>query len=494
MSILLNQSFIPTELGAINPNTTVLDWLRGNQLVGTKEGCASGDCGACTAVVGELVTINEENLIQYKSINTCIALAYTLIGKHLITVEGLSEGDGLHPVQKAMITENGSQCGFCTPGFVMSLFALYHNEKSVDLTKINDALSGNLCRCTGYKPIISAAFMVFKEKEQGQLDFYERNQSKFVEALNSLGNSKNINLSYTHGKKKLLFDAPSNVNDLSQLLSDHPSANILAAGTDLNLEITQSMNEFSHIVSVNRVSELKQIIENVSEIEIGAAVSYEEAKSVLIKYWSDLDSFLQRFASLPIKNWATIGGNIANASPIGDMAPVLIALESKLKLRRGKSTRIIAIEDFFISYKKTVLEPSEFIESIVIPSPANEDQLITHKISKGYEDDISAVCMAINVKRKDSLPFSVKIGMGGMSGIPQRAIELEKVFIDKWDKEELLAAAYEALSQEFTPFSDVRATSEFRLNVSAGLVKKSSLILQGYPVEDLAHYSEHKSR
>ena len=195
MSILLNQSFIPTELGAINPNTTVLDWLRGNQLVGTKEGCASGDCGACTAVVGELVTINEENLIQYKSINTCIALAYTLIGKHLITVEGLSEGDGLHPVQKAMITENGSQCGFCTPGFVMSLFALYHNEKSVDLTKINDALSGNLCRCTGYKPIISAAFMVFKEKEQGQLDFYERNQSKFIEALNSLGNSKSINIS-----------------------------------------------------------------------------------------------------------------------------------------------------------------------------------------------------------------------------------------------------------------------------------------------------------
>ena len=146
MSILLNQSFIPTELGAINPNTTVLDWLRGNQLVGTKEGCASGDCGACTAVVGELVTINEENLIQYKSINTCIALAYTLIGKHLITVEGLSEADGLHPVQKAMITENGSQCGFCTPGFVMSLFALYHNENSVDLTKINDALTGNLCR------------------------------------------------------------------------------------------------------------------------------------------------------------------------------------------------------------------------------------------------------------------------------------------------------------------------------------------------------------
>jgi len=493
VSILLNQSFSPFDLGEMNPNTTVLEWLRRSQLFGTKEGCASGDCGACTAVVGELVTINNKNVVQYKSINTCIALANTLIGKHLITVEGLSEGDELHPVQKAMVAENGSQCGFCTPGFIMSLFAMYHNEKNVDLRKINDALSGNLCRCTGYKPIISAAYMALSEKEQGQLDFYERNQSKFIESLIKLRNQKNISLRYRNDKKTLLFDAPSNIGELSQLLSDNPSANILAAGTDLNLEITQSMREFDHIVSVNRVSELKQIVEKDSEIEIGAAVSYEEAKSILVKYWPDLDSFLQRFASLPIKNWATIGGNIANASPIGDMAPVLIALESKLKLRKVKSTRVIALEDFFISYKKTLLESSEFIESIIIPKPFKGDRLITHKISKRYEDDISAVCMAINVKSDKSIPQSVKVGMGGMSGIPQRAIELEKVFLDNWDKEELLSFAYEALKLEFSPFSDVRASSEFRLKVSAGLVKKSSLMLQGYPIEDLAHYSEMKS-
>jgi len=493
VSIILNQSFNPYELGEINPNTTVLEWLRSNQLVGTKEGCASGDCGACTAVVGELVTINKKVAIQYKSINTCIALAYTLMGKHLITVEGLSEGGDLHPVQKAMVAENGSQCGFCTPGFIMSLFAMYHNEKNINLTKINDALSGNLCRCTGYKPIISAAYMAFSEKEQGQLDFYERHQSKFIESLSKLRNKKDVNLSYSNAQRTLLFDAPSNVKELSQLLSDNPSANILAAGTDLNLEITQSMKEFSHIVSVNRVSELRQIIENSSEIEIGAAVSYEEAKSILIKYWPDLDSFLKRFASLPIKNWATIGGNIANASPIGDMAPVLIALESKLKLRRGDSSRVITLEDFFISYKETLLEPSEFIESILIPKPSSDDRLITHKISKRYEDDISAVCLAINVKSDNSVPYSVKIGMGGMSGIPQRAIKLEKVFLDSWDKEELLSLAYEALNQDFSPFSDVRASSEYRLKVSAGLVKKSSLILQGYPVEDLAHYSELKT-
>ncbi len=492
MSILLNQSFTPCNLGEINPNTTVLEWLRRNQLVGTKEGCASGDCGACTAVVGELLTINKKNVIQYKSINTCIALAQTLIGKHLITVEGLSEGDDLHPVQKAMVTENGSQCGFCTPGFIMSLFAMYHNEENINLTKINDSLSGNLCRCTGYKPIISAAFMSFHEKEQGKLDFYQRNQSKFIEALSKIHNQKAINFSYRNGNKKLVFNAPSSVNELSRILVDNPTANILAAGTDLNLEITQSMREFAHIVSVNRVSELKIIVEKGYDIEIGAAVSYEEAKSILIKYWPNLDSFLQRFASLPIKNWATIGGNIANASPIGDMAPVLIALESKLKLRKGKSTRIIELEDFFVSYKKTLLEASEFIESIVIPKPSKKEQLITHKISKRYEDDISAVCMAINVKTKNSVPQSVRIGMGGMSGIPQRAIELEKVFLDSWDNAELMSSAYEALNRQFTPFSDVRASSEFRLRVSAGLVKKSSLILQGYPVKDLAHYSELK--
>ena len=370
---------------------------------------------------------------------------------------------------------------------------MYHNEKTINVTKINDALSGNLCRCTGYKPIISAAFIAFNEKNHGALDFYEKNKAQLIEVLKKLSDTKNINLKFKNGNKKILFDAPSDLGSLSQILSKNPNANIVAAGTDLNLEITQSMKEFAHIVSVNRVSELKQIDEKDSEIEIGAAVSYEEAKTTLIKYWPDLDNFLQRFASLPIKNWATIGGNIANASPIGDMAPVLIALDSKLKLKKGDLSRVIKLEDFFISYKKTLLKSSEFIESILIPKPSDEDRLITHKISKRYEDDISAVCMAINVKSEKSIPRSVKIGLGGMSGIPQRAIKLEKAFIENWDKDELVSVAYQALSREFTPFSDVRASSEFRLRVSAGLVKKSSLILKGYPVEDLAHYSELKT-
>jgi len=266
-------------------------------------------------------------VVEYKSINTCIALAFSLIGKHLITVEGLKEGEALHPVQKAMVIENGSQCGFCTPGFVMSMFAMYHNEDTVSLPKINEALSGNLCRCTGYKPIIAAAFSLFNEESEKPLDYYQKNQEKIIKSLISINDNENISLIFKGDKNNLSYDAPSNADELANILINNDSAKIVAAGTDLNLEITQSLNEFSHIVSVNGVKELQVINDGEFELEIGSAVSYQRATSSLVKYWPDLEAYLHRFASLPIKNWATIGGNIANASPIGDMPPVLIALE-----------------------------------------------------------------------------------------------------------------------------------------------------------------------
>ena len=490
MHFLLNQNSTPTDLGEINPNMTVLEWLRANQLVGTKEGCASGDCGACTAVVGELTIKDKIKVVEYKSINTCIALAFSLIGKHLITVEGLKEGEVLHPVQKAMVIENGSQCGFCTPGFVMSMFAMYHNEDTVSLPKINEALSGNLCRCTGYKPIIAAAFSLFNEESEKPLDYYQKNQEKIIKSLISINDNENISLIFKGDKNNLSYDAPSNADELANILINNDSAKIVAAGTDLNLEITQSLNEFSHIVSVNGVKELQVINDGEFELEIGSAVSYQRATSSLVKYWPDLEAYLHRFASLPIKNWATIGGNIANASPIGDMPPVLIALEAKLKLRRESKVRIIALEDFFVTYKKTALEKGEFIESIIIPKPDKNDHLIAHKISKRFEDDISAVCMAINVRLNDDLPSSVKIALGGMSGIPQRALGLEKVALDHWNDENIAQLAYGAIKNEFSPFDDVRASSEYRLKVSANLVKKSILILKGAAVENLAEINQ----
>ena len=490
MHFLLNQNSTPTDLGEINPNMTVLEWLRANQFVGTKEGCASGDCGACTAVVGELTIKDKIKVVEYKSINTCIALAFSLIGKHLITVEGLKEGEALHPVQKAMVIENGSQCGFCTPGFVMSMFAMYHNEDTVSLPKINEALSGNLCRCTGYKPIIAAAFSLFNEESEKPLDYYQKNQEKIIKSLISINDNENISLIFKGDKNNLSYDAPSNADELANILINNDSAKIVAAGTDLNLEITQSLNEFSHIVSVNGVKELQVINDGEFELEIGSAVSYQRATSSLVKYWPDLEAYLHRFASLPIKNWATIGGNIANASPIGDMPPVLIALEAKLKLRRESKVRIIALEDFFVTYKKTALEKGEFIESIIIPKPDKNNHLLAHKISKRFEDDISAVCMAINVRLNDDLPSSVKIALGGMSGIPQRALGLEKVVLDHWNDENIAQLAYGAIKNEFSPLDDVRASSEYRLKVSANLVKKSILILKGAAVENLAEINQ----
>ena len=490
MYFLLNQNSTPIDLGAINPNTTVLEWLRNNQLVGTKEGCGSGDCGACTAVIGEIVTNNKSSKVEYKSINTCMALAYGLVGKHLVTVEGLAEEGKLHPSQKAMVLENGSQCGFCTPGFVMSLFALYQNKNSVDLHQINEALSGNLCRCTGYKPIIAAAFSMFSEKSDEPLDYYKKNQKNITKILGELNNPKHISLSYKKSNKTIKYDAPSTINELSNVLINSTSANSMAAGTDLSLEITQTMKEFSHIVSVNQVIELKEIKDNAKELEIGAAVSYEDAASSLISNWPDLGPFLQRFASLPIKNWATIGGNIANASPIGDMPPVLIALDAKLKLRKGPVSRTINLEDFFITYKKTVIQQGEFIESIIIPKPNENQRLITHKMSKRYEDDISAVCMAINITSTNNKPESFKIAFGGMSGIPQRSNILENFLLKNWQEDNIAALSYKVLKEEFSPFTDVRATSEYRLQVSANLIKKTILMYQDQPVENLAEYSQ----
>ena len=490
MYFLLNQNSTPIDLGAINPNTTVLEWLRDNQLVGTKEGCGSGDCGACTAVIGEIVTNNKSSKVEYKSINTCMALAYGLVGKHLVTVEGLAEEGKLHPSQTAMVLENGSQCGFCTPGFVMSLFALYQNKNSVDLHQINEALSGNLCRCTGYKPIIAAAFSMFNEKSDEPLDYYKKNLKNITKILGELNNPKHISLSYKKSNKTIKYDAPSTINELSNVLINSTSANIIAAGTDLSLEITQTMKEFSHIVSVNQVIELKEIKDNAKELEIGAAVSYEDAASSLISNWPDLGPFLQRFASLPIKNWATIGGNIANASPIGDMPPVLIALDAKLKLRKGPVSRTINLEDFFITYKKTVIQQGEFIESIIIPKPNENQRLITHKMSKRYEDDISAVCMAINITSTNNKPESFKIAFGGMSGIPQRSNILENFLLKNWQEDNIAALSYKVLKEEFSPFTDVRATSEYRLQVSANLIKKTILMYQDQPVENLAEYSQ----
>jgi len=330
---------------------------------------------------------------------------------------------------------------------------------------------------------------MFDNKNDEPLDYYKKNKKQITDILGKLNNPEHISLSFKKSNKTIKYDAPSTIDELSNILINNTSTNIIAAGTDLSLEITQSMKEFSHIVSVNKVIELKEIKDGANEIEIGAAVSYEDAASCLISNWPDLAAFLQRFASLPIKNWATIGGNIANASPIGDMPPVLIALDAKLKLRKGVDSRIINLEDFFITYKKTVIQQGEFIESIIIPKPNGNQQLITHKMSKRYEDDISAVCMAINIASKNNKPESFKIAFGGMSGIPQRSKKVVDFLLKHWQNDDIASLSYKVLNEEFSPFTDVRASSEYRLQVSANLVKKTILMYLGESIENLAEYT-----
>lgn len=476
MLILFNQQQEPLDLGSINPNMTVLQWLRGNNHVGTKEGCASGDCGACTAVIGELSDCEGKTIIQYKSINTCIALACSLSGKHLITVEGLSDGNTLHPVQQAMVETNGSQCGFCTPGFVMSLFALYHNEDYLDTHKINDALSGNLCRCTGYQPIISAALLSFDDSNKQNPDYYKKNQPRLIKSLIAIKEAQSEHYLFNVKGKNISYDAPTNINQLSEILSINPSATIIAGGSDLGLDITQQLHEFEHIVNVQGVTEMKIINDTEGYIEIGAAVSYDSAKSDLVDLFPAFESLLRRFASKPIRYWATIGGNIANASPIGDIPPALIALDATLNINGRFGSRKVKVEDFFINYKQTDLQPGEFIQSVIIPKLIDGESFHFHKISRRYEDDISAVCMAIKFLVKDDAIERTRVALGGMAEIPKRANCLEKMLVINRTKTDIAKLAYAELKKDFSPISDVRGSAGYRLQVAANLVKKTLLM------------------
>ena len=488
MKFLLNQNISAVSLGEINPNTTVLQWLRINGLTGSKEGCASGDCGSCTAVVGELIEVDGVQALEYKSINTCIALACSMFGKHLVTVEGLSENNRLHPVQQAMVSEHGSQCGFCTPGFVMSLFALYHNETTIDIDKINNNLSGNLCRCTGYKPIINAAFLAFSNKNDNDGDYYSRNQKQIIQALVKISHVDTVSCSY----QGVHYDAPAGIEQLSDILNKNPKTKIIAGGSDLSLEITQNLQEFKRIVNVQRVRELQIIEDRELELEIGAAVRLYSAESNLIKYWPSIEPFLHRFGSKPIRNWATIGGNIANASPVGDMPPVLISLNANLRLRKDSKTRLVRLEDYFVDYKQTLLEDGEFIQSVIIPKLSSKEQLVLHKISKRFEDDISAVCMAIKVRIDASRITEVCVVFGGMAATPKRAPRLEKTLLENWDRTNLSSLAYKALKEDFSPLNDIRASSKYRLQVSANLAQKTMLSLAGVFVPNLANVCEYE--
>ncbi|MEH6385533.1 MAG: xanthine dehydrogenase small subunit [Colwellia sp.] len=486
IQFLLNNEL--TVIENCDPNMTVLNYLRQElSRKGTKEGCASGDCGACTAVLVEVATKENnqsttENL-SYQSINTCITFLSALHGKQLLTVEDLQQGNKLHVVQQAMVDCHGSQCGFCTPGFVMSLFSLKKNlaqtsftdattessSSDLNLSLDNDiehGLAGNLCRCTGYRSITDAAKQACNNDEVDQFD-----QDKLA-TINTLKNiSKQQETVVLHNNDKSLY-LPSTLDKLAQLVEKFPQAKLLAGGTDLALSVTQNMAQIQTMIAMGNVSELAQIKETEDMLSIGAMVSYQDSHALLTKHYPEFGQMLYRLGSTQVRNSGTLGGNVGNASPIGDTPPVLIALGAKLVLRKGQRTRVVSVEDYFVDYKVTKLESGEFIQRIEIPKAVNKKHLKVFKISKRLDDDISTVLACFYIEFSHQKVSDIKIAFGGMAGIPKRAFTCEQALMGKVPNDQNIALAMEALATDFSPLSDVRASSEYRLQVAKNLVRK----------------------
>lgn len=447
------------------PDTTVLDYLRTNtEQRGTKEGCASGDCGACTVVIAEAMA----GRLRYHNINSCITLLGSLHGKQLLTVEHLHEQGALHPVQQVMVDTHGSQCGFCTPGFIMSMFALYKNCSNPSRADVEHALAGNLCRCTGYRPIIEAALNLADQR--GQDAFSKVEAATYIRLSSIL--KQQPNGMFVDGLRR--FIVPTSSDQLLTWLQEYPAAKLVAGGTDLSLSITQQLQQHDVLIYTGRVNELTQIKETGSSLSIGAAVSYSDAQSFLHKHFIGFADLLERLGSLQVRNQGTLGGNIANASPIGDTPPVLLALDATLHLRSPNGYESLPIKDFFTGYRQTRLPQSGFIESIEIPLQP-ERQLYVYKVSKRLDDDISAVCAAISIALEDGVVKDARLGFGGMAATPARAVHTEQALIGQPFSEQGIVAAQQALAQDFSPIDDVRASGAYRLQVAQNLLLRAVL-------------------
>ncbi|MDP3410274.1 xanthine dehydrogenase small subunit [Bosea sp. (in: a-proteobacteria)] len=449
------------EIANCDPTLTVLDWLRlERRLTGSKEGCAEGDCGACTVVVGRL----DRGRLRYEAINACIRFLPTLDGCQVLTVEHLKGPDGsLHPVQQAMVDCHGSQCGFCTPGIVMSLFALWLNEDAPSVARIEDALAGNLCRCTGYEPIIAAALRMSSGG-------HDRPDYEAVTArLHDLEDDETLALSGPGGH----FFAPATVEELADLVAAHPQATLVAGATDVGLWVTKGMRRLDPVISLGRIAALREIADRGDRVVIGAMATHAEVRPVLASLSPQLDELMRRFGGEQVRNAGTIGGNIANGSPIGDLPPALIALGATLVLRRGGEQRQIPLENFFLDYRKQDRREGEFVEAVIVPRPGPDALIHVSKISKRFDEDISAVCGAFLLRLNSAGRIAeARLAYGGMAGTPKRAAAAEAALTGRrWD-EAAVNAAIAALASDFTPLSDMRASAGYRLTVAGNLLRR----------------------
>ncbi len=430
------------EADGADPTATLLDYLRYTlRRTGTKEGCAEGDCGACTVLVGEL----DGDAVSWRAVNACILFLPMLDGKALRTVESLG---GHHPVQRELVARHGSQCGFCTPGFVMSLYGRSIGAVGTEGVPVGDVVAGNLCRCTGYGPILAAGEAVPVEIAD---------DDETVAALRALQPG------YGH---------PTTADELADLLLAQPETRIVAGATDVGLWVTKQHRDLGPTVFIGDIADLRQIEETAEALTFGAAVRYSEAREALARLHPDLGELVRRIGGVQVRNAGTIGGNIANGSPIGDMPPALIALGAELTLRRGAERRSLPLEDFFISYGKQDRRPGEFVEGIRIPRPAPDALIRIVKLSKRFDSDISGVCGAFAFRIADGVVIEARVAFGGMAGIPARAPGCEAMLTGAIWHEETVEHAAQALAADYEPIDDLRGSAAYRRTVAANLLRR----------------------
>jgi xanthine dehydrogenase small subunit len=449
------------EVKGANPTTTLLEHLRGPmRRTGTKEGCAEGDCGSCTVLVGEADVANGGGGVAWRAVNSCIQFLPMLHGKALMTVESLAKDGDLHPVQQAMVDKHGSQCGFCTPGIVMSLYARAIAAKGA-AAPVGEVLAGNLCRCTGYGPIIEVAQGVAAEAAPA-ID------------LSAVRDETMLTLRFEdeiHGVTRTWL-SPRTTDELAQAYLEHPDATIVAGATDVGLWVTKLRKRLPTLISVSEVAELKALDETAEGLRIGAGVRYVDAIEAVAKLYPDLGAMMRRLGSTQVRNSGTIGGNIANGSPIGDMPPALIAAGATLVLRRGDERREMPLESFFLDYQKQDRRPGEFVEAVIAPKLDTGRVFKVFKLSKRFDQDISAVCGAFSLAIEGGVVTDARIAFGGMAGTPKRAKACEAALVGQPWSEATIEAAMDALDVDYEPMSDMRASAAYRSLAARNMLRK----------------------
>ena len=446
-----------------DPTLTVLNLLRYHlRRTGTKEGCAEGDCGACTVVLGELEGGPKGPRVRFRAVNACILFAPMLDGRALFTVESLGREGALHPVQQAMVDSHGSQCGFCTPGFVMSLYAAQRSGAATDEGSLKDVLAGNLCRCTGYGPILAAGAAMGVSPDAAD-------DGALRAALAAIQPTDGLALEH-RGRR---FFAPSSGDELASLFAEHPEATLLAGGTDVGLWVTKQQRVLEAVISLNDAADLRVIEDLGDSIRIGAAVRYADAHQALTALHPQFGELLRRLGGLQVRNLGTICGNIANGSPIGDMPPALIAAGAMLHLRKGDTRREMALEDYFLAYGMQDRAPGEFVEAVVVAKPHAGRFFRIAKLSKRFDQDISAVCAGISLGVADGRVTDARVAFGGMAATPKRAPACEAALTgEPWTRATVEAAA-EALERDFTPIGDMRASAAYRLEAAKNILVRA---------------------